>query len=153
MPRRGSSRTAPDDRIGLVCFARYPDLKCPLTLDHRALGEILDEVTTVESDGPEDATGIGTAVARAAQVLQRGIGESRVVILLTDGEENVATTRTPDEIAPLYAAQLCVELGVKVYAIAAGSGGPRSQRKLDPSGHRAGGGHGLHDGGALFHGP
>jgi Ca-activated chloride channel family protein len=44
------------------------------------------------------------------------------VILLTDGEENIATARKPEEIAPLHAGQLCRELGVKVYAIAAGLG-------------------------------
>ncbi|MHC4548756.1 MAG: VWA domain-containing protein [Planctomycetota bacterium] len=112
----------PDDRIGLVCFARFPDVRCPPTRDHRALGRILADVTPVASDGPEDATGIGTAVARAAQVLRGGGAKSKVVILLTDGEENVATVRKPEEIAPLHAGQLCRELGVRVYAIAAGLG-------------------------------
>jgi len=105
----------PDDRIGLVCFARYPDVRCPPTRDHGALQEFLSGVTLVADDGPEDATGIGTAVARAAHVLRGG-----VVILLTDGEENVATERKPDEIAPLHAGQLSRRLGVRVYAIAAG---------------------------------
>lgn len=118
----------PNDRIGLICFARYPDLNCPPTLDHDALKELLSMATTVSSDGPEDATGIGTAVARAAQVLSHSDAKSRVVILLTDGAENVATAQTPEEIAPLHAAQLCEELGVRVYTIAAGIGSP------DPSG-------------------
>ena len=111
----------PDDRIGLVGFARYPDLRCPPTLDHDALAQFLKGVAPVESDGPEDATGIGTAVARAAQVLRRR-AKSKVVILLTDGEENVASEENPDEIAPLHAGQLSRELGVRVYAIAAGLG-------------------------------
>ena len=111
-----------DDRIGLVTFARYPDLRCPLTLDHHALARILGEVRTVEGDGPEDATGLGTAVARAAQLLEGAAGRSRVVILLTDGEENVARKEAPGEIAPVHAAQLCTALGVRVYAIAAGTG-------------------------------
>ena len=110
----------PQDRIGLVSFARYPDLRCPPTLDHGALARILDEVAAVAGDGPEDATGIGAAVARCAEVLQRGRARSRVVILLTDGEENVALEGAPDEIAPIHAAQLCRRLGVRVYAIAAG---------------------------------
>jgi hypothetical protein len=59
-------RTRRDDRIGLVTFARYPDLRCPLTRDHEALLAILAAVTTVAADGPEDATGIGAAVARSA---------------------------------------------------------------------------------------
>ncbi len=112
-----------DDRIGLIAFARYPDLRSPPTLDHRALTEILSRVTLVASDGPEDATGIGTAVTRAAQVLGRSAAKSKVVILLTDGEENVATAETPQEIAPLHAAQLCEGLGVRVYTIAAGVDG------------------------------
>lgn len=112
----------PDDRIGLVAFARYPDLRCPPTLDHAALAQIMDEVPMVTGDSQEDATGIGTALARAAQVLQRSAARSKVVVLLTDGEETVATGQTNDEIAPRHAAQLCREVGVRVYAIAAGIG-------------------------------
>ncbi|MAG54992.1 MAG: aerotolerance regulator BatA [Planctomycetes bacterium] len=112
----------PEDRIGLVCFARYPDLRCPLTLDHVALRDFLDQVGMVERDGLEDATGIGTAVARAAQVLGESAARSKVVILLTDGEENVATARNYDEIAPVHAGQLAKDLGVRVYSIAAGIG-------------------------------
>jgi Ca-activated chloride channel family protein len=110
-----------DDRVGLVTFARFPDVRCPPTLDHGALAAFLAALAPVEADGPEDATGIGTAVARAAQSLGGGPGKSRVVILLSDGEENVAVPRAPDEITPAKAAQLCRELGVRVYAIAAGS--------------------------------
>jgi len=112
----------PDDRIGLVSFARYPDLRCPPTLDHGALGRILTDVTLVENEGPEDATGIGTAVARSVKMLVREEAKSRVIILLTDGEENVATAETPKEIAPLHAGQLSRRTGVRVYAIAAGLG-------------------------------
>jgi len=112
----------PDDRIGLVTFARYPDLRCPLTTDHAALLDIIAAVRLVENEGPEDATGIGTATARAAQVLAPGGGRSKVVILLTDGSENVATADQPEEIAPLHAGQLCEKLGIRVYSIAAGLG-------------------------------
>ncbi|MHC5010819.1 MAG: vWA domain-containing protein [Planctomycetota bacterium] len=121
-------RGRPDDRIGLIGFARFPDVRCPLTLDHDALIEILDDLGTVQGEGPEDATGIGTAVARAAQVLHAAGAESKVLILLTDGEENVAVQGTPGEIAPTHAAQLCEQLGVRVYAIVAGTGRP------DPTG-------------------
>lgn len=109
-------RSRGGDRVGLLRFARYPDLVCPPTLDHAVLEELLAGIETVESDGSEDATGIGTAVARAAQALTSG-GASRVVVLLTDGEENVARPERPDEIAPLHAAQLCAELGVRVHVI------------------------------------
>jgi len=118
-------RGRPEDRIGLLSFARYPDVRCPLTLDHDALLGILDGVTTVSSDGPEDATGLGTAVARAAQVLQGDDRRERVVILLTDGDENVAVQGAAGEIAPSHAAQLCAALGARVYAISVGVRGPR----------------------------
>ena len=111
-----------NDRIGLVTFARYPDLRCPLTLDHEALGRIISGVEQVEMEGPEDATGIGTAVTRAVQVLAATEDRSRVVILLTDGEENVATAADQSEIAPLHAAQLSQQAGVRAYIIAAGLG-------------------------------
>jgi Ca-activated chloride channel homolog len=119
----------PNDRIGLIAFARYPDVVCPLTLDHAALTKLLGGLAMVEPDGPEDATGIGTAVARAAQVLGGSTGKSKVVILITDGEENVATRETPDEIGPQQAARIAAELGVRVYAIAAGIGTPDQSGK------------------------
>jgi len=112
----------PDDRFGLVRFARYPDLRCPPTLDHDALAALLAEAQPVVEDGAEDATGIGAAVALAADVLGGASARSRVVVLLTDGEENVASTLTPDEIAPLHAGQLAARLGVRVHAITVGSG-------------------------------
>lgn len=115
-------RERPDDRIGLLVFARFPELHCPPTRDHDALLRRLAALRPVEADGPEDATGLGTAVARAAQVLSTCAPGSRVVVLLTDGEENVATAQTPEEIAPYEAAQLAESLGVRVYAIAAGEG-------------------------------
>jgi Ca-activated chloride channel family protein len=115
-------RGRPDDRIGLLCFARYPDLRCPPTLDHDALEKIVAATEPVESEGPEDATGIGAAVARAAQLLQTSPSRTRVVVLLTDGEENVATALAPLEIAPIHAAQLCEQLGVRVHSIVAGAG-------------------------------
>lgn len=110
----------PDDRIGLVTFARYSDLRCPPTLDHVALDEFLADVVPVENEGPEDATAIGAALGEAATLLSADSDAARVVILLTDGEENVATAQTPSEIAPLHAAQLCLDAEIRVHAIAAG---------------------------------
>ncbi len=126
----------PNDRIALVGFARFPDVRCPFTLDHVALGRILGQLDTVASDGPEDATGIGTAVALAARILRPSTARSKIVIVFTDGEENVATAQTPDEIAPLHAGQLCKDLGIRVYSIAAGIGARDAAgaiRKLDVS--------------------
>jgi Ca-activated chloride channel family protein len=110
------------DRFGLLCFARYPDVICPLTLHQPALLQLLENVEMVEAFSREDVTGIGNAVARCAQILAASAAKSKVVILLTDGEENVATAQSSGEIGPLQAAQLCTELGVRVYTIAAGIG-------------------------------
>ena len=111
----------PEDRIGLLAFARFPELLCPPTRDHQALTTLLAGLAPVASDGPEDATGVGAAAARAAQALGSARAGSRVVILLTDGEENVALRGATGEIAPAHAAQLAESLGVRVHVIAAGS--------------------------------
>ena len=121
----------PQDRIGLLRFARYPDLLCPPTRDHAALQARLALLEPVAEDGAEDATGIGTAVARAVELLDSGAQQqadglmpARVVVLLTDGEENVAAGGVRGEIAPVHAAQFAAQLGVRVHAIAAGRGRP-----------------------------
>jgi Ca-activated chloride channel family protein len=112
----------PDDRIGLVRFARYPDVVCPPTLDHHALVQMLEDVSLVQRDGPEDATGIGAAIARSVQMLRASTQPSRLVVLVTDGAENVAAAGTPDEIGPLQASQAAQLQGVRVYALAVGVG-------------------------------
>lgn len=112
-----------DDRVALLRFARFPDVMCPPTLDHAALQQILAELQFVARDGPEDATGIGTAVAGAVDLLRRAPSRSRVVVLVTDGEENVAVAGSPGEIGPLQAAQLAALHGVRVYALAVGATG------------------------------
>jgi Ca-activated chloride channel family protein len=117
-------RGRPGDRIGLVTFARYPDLACPPTPDHAALLRVLAAVAPVAAEGPEDATGIGAAVGRAASILADGGTASRVVVLLTDGEENVALPGTPGGVTPAHAARLCEEIGVRVHGIVAGGGAP-----------------------------
>ena len=129
-------RGRPQDQIGLVEFARFFDVVCPPTLDHDALVEFLEAVDLVEREGEEDRTGIGIAVARSVQVLDTSEAPSKIVILVTDGEENVASAGSPDEIGPLQAAQLARKHGVRVYTIAVGDGvrGPDGQiQPLDTS--------------------
>lgn len=110
----------PHDRIGLVSFARYTDVLCPPTRDHEALGAFVSGLQLVERNSKEDMTAIGAAIALSARVLRGSDARSKVVILLTDGEENVASEDQPDEIGPLPAAQLCEAFGIRVYTIAAG---------------------------------
>lgn len=116
------ARTA--DRIGLIAFARYPDLLTPTSLDHAAVQELLKGVEMVERDGPEDLTGIGAAVARAAQVLKGRAAQSKIIVLLTDGQENVATPAEPGSLQPLEAAALCRSWGVRVFPIAVAADDP-----------------------------
>lgn len=123
-----------DDRLGIVSFARYADLVCPPTADRDAVVELLGRVQLVEAEGPEDMTAIGAAVGLAANLLQESSAPSKVVVLLTDGEENVAAFGAPDQIAPLHAGQWCRDLGVRVYTIAVGRGelaGDGRWRSLD----------------------
>ena len=113
----------PDDRIGLITFAAFPEVRCPLTFDHAALGNLLQETEMVSEASPENGTGIGLATARAAQLLERSAAKSKVIVLLTDGKETVATREAPPvEIRPYEAAQLARELGIRTYTIAAGIG-------------------------------
>lgn len=111
--RRMTDREGAADNICLIGFALYPRLLCPFTLDVNAVTGVLAELTT-EQRRELDATGIGIALAKAVEVLQSSDAESRVVVLLTDGKENV------EVIQPLESAQLAAEQGIKVYTVFAG---------------------------------
>jgi Ca-activated chloride channel family protein len=103
-----------NDRIGLVVFAGEAYTQCPLTLDYRVLQELLEQVRTgVITDG----TAIGNALATAVNRLRDSTAKSRVVILITDGDNNQGN------VSPLQAAQIAKDLGVKVYTILIGKGG------------------------------
>ncbi len=126
-PAAGELAGRPNDLIGMTAFAQYADSVCPLTLSHDTLLELLDTVQLVE-DRREDGTAIGDAVALAAARLRQAEdalagrrGEvptyeikSKVVILLTDGENNAGDRSVRD------AAELCRQWGIKVYAIGVG---------------------------------
>ncbi|MEM1054227.1 MAG: VWA domain-containing protein [Bacteroidota bacterium] len=99
------------DRIGLVVFAARAYTQAPLTLDYRFLQRMLSEVRI---GVVEDGTAIGTALATAVARLRDSDAESKVVILLTDGQNNRG------EVDPLTAAEAAEALGVRVYAIGVG---------------------------------
>jgi Ca-activated chloride channel family protein len=115
----------PNDLIGMIRFARYADAVCPLTLDHDNLLAVLEQTHIVDSRS-EDGTAIGDGLALAVERLKdlkrtTGSGDqititSRVVILLTDGENNAGM------IAPQEAGELAATYGIKVYTIMAGTG-------------------------------
>jgi Ca-activated chloride channel family protein len=104
------------DRVGLVAFGRYAELRCPPTLDEEALAAFLRVLDTQPRGSEFDATAIGTALAKAVQVLGKSTAKSKVVILLSDGQNNV------DDIDPVDAAKLAKDKGVRVHTIGLGQG-------------------------------
>ncbi|PEN13245.1 aerotolerance regulator BatA [Longibacter salinarum] len=102
------------DRVGLVVFAAKAYTQAPLTLDYDFLQEMLDEVRVGVI---QDGTAIGTALAMAVNRLKRTEAESKVVILLTDGQNNRG------EIDPITASEVAQAMDVRVYAIGVGSKG------------------------------
>lgn len=104
----------PNDRIGLVAFARGPYLVSPLTLNHDWLLMNLDRLKVGLI---EDGTAIGDAIAMSVNRLKDLPSKSRVVILLTDG------ANTAGQLSPLNAAEAAAAFNTKVYTVAAGKGG------------------------------
>lgn len=105
----------PDDLIGLVTFATWPETACPLTLSHAVLLRLLDKAQprTVPT---ENRTNIGTALGWALHGLKGAPTARQVIILLSDGEHNVP----PPALTPRQAAQLAANRRVPVYTIDAG---------------------------------
>lgn len=102
------------DRIGLVVFAAKAFTQSPLTLDYDFLQVMLSEV---EVGAIEDGTAIGTALTVAVNRLKETEATSKVVILLTDGQNNRG------EIDPVTAADVAKAIGIRVYAIGVGAYG------------------------------
>ena len=111
--RRMTDREGAADNIALITFAAYPRLLCPFTLDVDAITGFLASLKPVENRA-EDGTGIGVGLAKAVAVLRESPAKSRIVVLLTDGENNI------DLITPSDAAELAAKEGIKVYTVFAG---------------------------------
>lgn len=107
----------PDDNIGLTIFAGEAFTQCPMTTDHTSLINLLQNVRTdIASRGLiKDGTAIGMGLANAVSRLKDSKAKSKVVILLTDGSNNLG------DISPLTAANIARSLGIRVYTIAIGS--------------------------------
>ncbi|MFT6716410.1 MAG: Ca-activated chloride channel family protein [Saprospiraceae bacterium] len=102
------------DRFGLVVFAGESFTQCPLTIDHKRLIHLFEGLKTgILKDG----TAIGSGLATAIKRLKDSKAQSKVVILLTDGENNSG------DIAPETAAMLAERFGIKVYTIGVGKNG------------------------------
>lgn len=103
-------RGRPNDKIGIITFARDPDVVCPLTLDHAAVLEALDGIRAA----PPIGTNIGDALAWGLDRLHRDRSKQKIIILLSDGAHNIK-----DALTPLEVAQLAADLKIKVYTIGA----------------------------------
>jgi Ca-activated chloride channel homolog len=104
----------PNDRIGIIAFAGRPYVISPMTLDHDWLLQNLERVRT---GMVEDGTAIGSAIASAANRLKDKASKSRVIVLLTDGDNNAG------KIPPNTAAEAVKALKIRFYAIGAGING------------------------------
>ncbi|MCY3021147.1 MAG: VWA domain-containing protein [Planctomycetota bacterium] len=141
--RGGGLKGRPNDLIGLVAFGGFADSKCPLTLDHGALadcvqalevpkrlrdrrGNVINERLFLE----ETMTAIGDGLALALDRLRNVEAKSKVVILLTDGDNNAGVVQPPQ------AAEIGQKMGVKVYTIGIGRTGWAPIPIEDEFGHR-----------------
>jgi Ca-activated chloride channel family protein len=104
----------PNDRIGIIAFAGRPYMVSPLTLDHDWLQKNLERLRI---GLVEDGTSIGSAIASGANRLKDKPAKSKIIVLLTDGDETVTT------VPPTTAAEAARTLGIKIYTIAAGTNG------------------------------
>ncbi|HBF13360.1 MAG TPA: hypothetical protein DDW49_08275 [Deltaproteobacteria bacterium] len=100
------------DRIGLVIFGDTAFTQCPLTLDYDILRSFLKFVRIGMAG---ESTAIGNALATSVKRLKDKPTKSKIIILLTDGSSNAG------EVAPITAAQIAKDYGIKVYTIGVGS--------------------------------
>ena len=110
----------PDDNIGLTIFGGEAFTQCPMTLDHRALLSMLNNIDTqfiLKDYVQNGSTAIGMGLASALARLKDSKAKSRIVILLTDGTNNVG------DITPMKAAEIAKNLGIRVYTVGVGTNG------------------------------
>ncbi len=112
-----------NDRIGLVVFARHAFTQCPLTVDY---GVLLNFVDQVDIGTVDDGTAIGMAIATGVNRLRESTAKSKVMILLTDGDNNAG------EIDPITAANLAQAMDIKIYTIGVGVPGNAMFPYQDP---------------------
>ena len=107
----------PSDNIGLSIFAGEAFTQCPMTTDHTSLLNLLQNVRTdIAARGLiSDGTAIGMGLANAVTRLKASKAKSKVVILLTDGSNNMG------DISPMTAAEIAQSLGIRVYTIGVGT--------------------------------
>jgi Ca-activated chloride channel family protein len=104
----------PNDRIGLVVFSGESFTQCPLTTDHSVIKNLF---RGIESGMLADGTAIGEGLATAVNRIRTSKAKSKVIILLTDGVNNVGS------IAPVTAGEIARTFGIRVYTIGVGTKG------------------------------
>jgi Ca-activated chloride channel family protein len=112
----------PDDLMGLVTFATRPESVCPMTLSHSVLLRLLN-AEQPRSIPTESQTNIGDAILWGLHQLETAGPRRKIMVLLSDGEHNVA----PPAWKPRPAAQLAANLHVPIYAIDAGGDAPGTE--------------------------
>lgn len=105
-------RRRPSDRIALVIFGKEAFTQCPLTLDTRALRNLLADVRLGLIDG--QGTAIGNALGTSLNRLRKSTAKSRVIVLVTDGDDNAS------KLDPRQAAKFAQTLGVRIFTILIG---------------------------------
>jgi Ca-activated chloride channel family protein len=133
----------PDDLVGLVAFGGFADSKCPLTLDHGALVDIVQGLETpkpirdrqgrvinAQALQEELATAIGDGVAVAVDRLRGARAKSKVIVLLTDGDNNAGVAD------PREAARIAADSGIRLYTIGIGRNGVVPFPQEDDFGNR-----------------
>lgn len=115
------------DRIGLVVFAAEAFTQSPLTTDQSTLQTLLARIRSGLID--DSGTAIGNGLATAINRLRESEAKSKVIILLTDGVNNRG------EIAPVMAAEIAKEQGIRVYTIGVGSRGTAPTPAIDMFGN------------------
>ncbi len=106
------------DRIGLVIFAGESFTLIPPTLDYQLILQRVGEISSASSAKIKDGTALGVALANAAGRLKDSQAKSRIVIFMTDGENNSGT------IDPETGLEIAKGYGVKIYSIGIGKDGP-----------------------------
>jgi len=117
----------PSDRIGLVAFAGKPYIAAPLTLDHDFLEQNIERL---QLHAIEDGTAIGSGLAAAVNRLRDIESKSKIVILMTDGQNNAG------KVPPLTAAEAAEALKIKVYTIGVGTRGKAPMPRMDVFGRK-----------------
>lgn len=113
------------DRMALVAFAGRPVTRCPLTTDRQVLRDLLDSTS---NQGLDDGTAIGDALLMAGNRLRKSNAKSKVIVLLTDGQNNMGS------VDPLSASKALSSMGIRIYTIGLGTVGTFTQSFKLPDG-------------------